>query len=292
MAGWISLHRSIQEHWIWQEKPFDKRSAWIDLLLSANHKDNKFLLGNNLVDIERGSFITSEVKLSDRWGWSRTKVRNFLELLEKDNMLLKESDNKKTVLTIVNYNDYQVQETSKEHQENINKTSKEHQENTNNNVNNVNNDNKSLFMYDEKIKNIVNLLENNIGTIPPILIDDIAEYSKTFDSDMFSEAIKIAANKKVRTVNYVLGILKQWKDNNILTIDDLEAFRNEQKIKSEDKKEKQQTKKTKYNQPAKKTRFHNFDQRTSNYSEDQLESIARKKREEYFKKAEQREKAL
>lgn len=292
MAGWISLHRSIQEHWIWQEKPFDKRSAWIDLLLSANHKDNKFLLGNNLVDIERGSFITSEVKLSDRWGWSRTKVRNFLELLEKDNMLLKESDNKKTVLTIVNYNDYQVQETSKEHQENINKTSKEHQENTNNNVNNVNNDNKSLCMYDEKIKNIVNLLENNIGMIPPLLIDDIEKYSKTFDLDMFSEATKIACNNKKRTVNYILGVLRQWKDNNILTIDDLEAFRNEQKIKSEDKKEKQQTKKTKYNQPAKKTRFHNFDQRTSNYSEDQLESIARKKREEYFKKAEQREKAL
>ncbi len=145
MSGWIKLHRKIQEHWIWQEKPFDKKSAWIDLILLANHKDNKFLLGNELVEVKRGSFITSEVKLSERWGWSRTKVRSFLKVLEEDKMLIKKSDNKKTTLTIVNYSDYQISETAEEHQKNNEETSKKHQKNTNKNDKNDKND-KNIYI--------------------------------------------------------------------------------------------------------------------------------------------------
>ncbi|MBS4535965.1 hypothetical protein GOQ29_10110 [Clostridium sp. D2Q-14] len=125
MSGWISLHRKIQNHWIWQEKPFDKRSAWFDLILLANYKDNKFLLGNELIEVKRGSLIISELKLMERWGWSKTKVRNFLKLLEEDNMIIKKSDTKKTTLTIVNYSDYQDVETAKRPQEDHEKTTKE-----------------------------------------------------------------------------------------------------------------------------------------------------------------------
>lgn len=35
--------------------------------------------------------------------------------------------------------------------------------------------------------------------------------------------------------------------------------------------------------PVPKTKFHNFEQRTSNMTTDELEDIARRKREEYFK---------
>jgi hypothetical protein len=145
MGGWVKLHRSIRDHWLYSEKPFSKLEAWIDLLLSANHKDNKFLLGNELIEVKRGSFVTSEVKLAEKWGWSRTKVRTFLELLEKDNMLVKKSDNKKTVLTIVNYSDYQDTETAKEQQKDSKKTAEEHQKNTNKNVKNDKNDKKKVF---------------------------------------------------------------------------------------------------------------------------------------------------
>lgn len=141
--GWISIHRKIQSHWLWGEKPFDKRSAWIDLILMASHKDNKFVLGNELIEVSRGSFVTSEVKLSEKWGWSRTKVRSFLDLLEKDNMLVRKSDSKKTTLTIVNYNDYQFQETTEEHQKNNEKTSEEQRKDT---INNENNDNKDIYI--------------------------------------------------------------------------------------------------------------------------------------------------
>lgn len=116
--GWISLDRKIQGHWIWsKEKPFDVRSAWFDLLLSANYKDNKFPLGTEMVNVERGSFITSERKLGEKWGWSNTRVRNFLKLLESDGMIIKKTDSKKSTITIVNYSVYQDNESSKKTEE-------------------------------------------------------------------------------------------------------------------------------------------------------------------------------
>ena len=120
--GWICLHREIWQCWLWDEKPFSKAQAWIDLLLLANHSDNKFLLGNEIVTVEAGSFITSEVKLSERWGWSRTKTRAFLDLLQKDNMIVKKSDNKKTAINIVNYSKFQDIETAEKQQKNSRKT--------------------------------------------------------------------------------------------------------------------------------------------------------------------------
>lgn len=86
--GWISIHRKIFDNWLWEEKPFSKGQAWIDLLLMANSSDRKFLLGNELIEVERGSKITSLRKLSERWGWSVKKVNNFLKLLESDGMLV------------------------------------------------------------------------------------------------------------------------------------------------------------------------------------------------------------
>lgn len=159
MQGWIKLHRNIQANWIWTEKPFDKRSAWIDILLMANHKDNKFLLGNELVEVEAGSFITSEIKLMERWGWSKSKVRNFLKVLENDSMIVKKTDHKKTTLTVVKYRDYQVSETTEEPQKDHEKTTKEPQKDTNKNDKNDNNEKNDNNLY----KDIVDRWNNIKG---------------------------------------------------------------------------------------------------------------------------------
>lgn len=110
MEGWISLHRQIQEHWIWKSKePFDKRSAWIDLLLLVNHQTEKIEFDNKIIEVERGQRITSLEKLASRWKWSRHKVSDFLNNLEQDRMLVQVRDKKKTLVSIENYNKYQVQ---------------------------------------------------------------------------------------------------------------------------------------------------------------------------------------
>ena len=146
--GWMPIYRRLQDHWLWQDKPFAKGQAWLDLLLLASHNENEFLFGNQIIKNEVGSFITSELKLADRWGWGRKKVRLFLELLQDEQMIVKKGDNKKTAITIVNYSVYADYELAKEQQKNIKGTSKEHQRNTINNDNNDNNENKYKHIKD------------------------------------------------------------------------------------------------------------------------------------------------
>ena len=146
--GWMPIYRKIQENPLWEDKPFAKGQAWIDLLLLASHNENEFLFGNQILKNEIGSFITSELKLADRWGWGRKKVRLFLELLQNEQMIVKKGDNKKTTITIVNYSIYADYETAKEQQKNNRGTSKEQQRNTINNDNNDNNDNKYIYIKD------------------------------------------------------------------------------------------------------------------------------------------------
>ncbi len=108
MGGWIKLYRQLQDCWIWKiDEPFDKRSAWIDLLMSANHSDHKILFNGELVTIKRGQVMTSIRKLAERWKWSYDKCLRYLKLLEADGMLLKESDKNRTRLTIAKYEFFQ-----------------------------------------------------------------------------------------------------------------------------------------------------------------------------------------
>ena len=107
MAGWVKVDRSIQEHWLWSEKPFSKAQAWIDLILYANHKEAKIMIKHRLIEIKRGQQARSEVTLSKEWGWSRDKVRRFLKLLESDGMVIQQKTNVTTLLTICNYDGFQ-----------------------------------------------------------------------------------------------------------------------------------------------------------------------------------------
>ncbi len=115
MEGWISIHRQIRENWVWKNnEPFDKRSAWIDLLLTVNHKNKKIPFENGFIEIERGQTLTSIKQLSERWKWSRHKVSDFLDQLEQDTMIVQVRDNRKTLISIVNYDTYQVVEEKKD----------------------------------------------------------------------------------------------------------------------------------------------------------------------------------
>lgn len=108
MEGWISLYRQIKESWIWKDKePFDKRSAWIDLILTVNYKDQKIPFENGFIEIEKGQTLTSIKQLAEKWKWSRHKVSDFLDRLEQDTMIVQVRDTRKTLISIVNYSKYQ-----------------------------------------------------------------------------------------------------------------------------------------------------------------------------------------
>ena len=114
MPGWIKIHRQIQNCLIWDDKPFNMASAWIDLLLLANHEDKETIFDKKPILVKRGQRITSVRELSARWGWGKDKTLRFLRLLESEKMIVKDSDSRRTLLTIVNYGIYQDCENENE----------------------------------------------------------------------------------------------------------------------------------------------------------------------------------
>jgi hypothetical protein len=136
--GWIKLHRRITENWLYKEpRVFSRFEAWIYLILSANHKDNKFMLGSRLIEVKRGGMAASIEGLGALWGWSATKVKNFLEDLKRDGMIDYTSSNRGTVISLTNYSLYQDLECSEKlpqaRQENTKDNSDVNQKYTNNN---------------------------------------------------------------------------------------------------------------------------------------------------------------
>ena len=130
MSGYIKLYRQIMDNPFWQDKPFSRGQAWIDLLMLANWGDSKVLDGSEIVTLHRGELVCSQMYLADRWGWSRKKVKGFLEVLQREHMGSVKGTSKGTTLTIENYSKYQdegtAEGTAQEHQKSSAGTSKAH----------------------------------------------------------------------------------------------------------------------------------------------------------------------
>lgn len=161
--GWIKLHRQIMDHPFYtEERVFSRHEAWEYLLLNANHADARIMIDGQMITVERGSFITSNRKLQDRWNWSNTKVSRFLDVLQSEGMITLKSDTKKTVITIDKYGFYQGgddEETTPKRRVNDAEATQKH---TNNNVKNKEND-KKLKMYTPEFEEFWNAYPRKVG---------------------------------------------------------------------------------------------------------------------------------
>lgn len=178
--GWIKLHRKLFDHWLWDNKPKSKFEAWLWIIQKSNHSDNKFMLGNQLIDVKRGQIITSEKKMMALFKWSKSKLRNFLKTLQNESMIEIFSDPKKTTLTVCNYGVYQELETSKRPVKDHKPTAKRPLKDTNNNVKNDKKEENEEKNYSEDSKEfrLSLFLFNNIRKRKPdYKIPDLQKWS-------------------------------------------------------------------------------------------------------------------
>lgn len=227
LQGWIKLHRKVRNHWLFEEKrSFSKFEAWIDLLMDVNHKDREFLLGNELIDIKVGQTVTSIRKLCEKWGWSNSKVTQFLKLLQNEGMITYKSDTKKTIITIDKYEFYQCgvgEEATQNRRENDTKQTRKH---TNKNVKNEKNE-KNITTT----TNPVIFYEQNIGLLSQFQMEELWNWNDDFNgqSEILIHAMKIAMDRNKKNMGFVKYLLKDWMDKGAKSLEDVQAIEIEQK---------------------------------------------------------------
>lgn len=111
MSGWIKLHRSITEHWLYTEKrKFSKFEAWNDILLTVNYLPCKTIIKGKVIEVKRGESALSLESWGKRWSWDKSSVKRFFELLKSDDMIQLKNETVTTRLIICNYDSYQSKE--------------------------------------------------------------------------------------------------------------------------------------------------------------------------------------
>lgn len=100
-CGFVKVNRALQ-YWGWY-KEINTKVLFIHMLIKANWKDEKF----RGTTVPRGSFVSSISKLAEETGLTNDEVRTAISHLLKTNEITKQSTNKFTVFTVVNYSLYQ-----------------------------------------------------------------------------------------------------------------------------------------------------------------------------------------
>lgn len=107
IEGWISLHRKLLDSAVFQNA--DLLKVWIWCLLKATHKDYETMVGMQVVELKTGQFITGRNKGSDELKLKPSTFRDYLKTLEKMGMIELNPDNKKTLITVANWDKYQTE---------------------------------------------------------------------------------------------------------------------------------------------------------------------------------------
>lgn len=122
MAGWIAVTRNLWKHDFFKDSQMSEREAWMWMLGQAAWADTTHRVGGDVLDVPRGSFMTTLRDLQSVFMWgSDTRVRNFLKRLESERMarceIVGRKNAPKTHVTICNYNEYQSSERAAERTE-------------------------------------------------------------------------------------------------------------------------------------------------------------------------------
>lgn len=151
LSNYFQVNRGMLHSERWLNEPFTRGQAWVDLFGLAQFKDSYIRVRGIRVDVKRGQLAYSQLTLGKRWKWSRNKVRRYLSELEKDGDIEQQNNEVTSLITVKNYNEWQLGDTADDTTEG---QQKDNRRDTYKNVKNV-----------KKVKNVKNK-EESIALIP------------------------------------------------------------------------------------------------------------------------------
>lgn len=128
MGGYIKLHRKLLDSEIfWNERLL---KVWVWCLIRASYATRSAVIGHQRISLLPGQFITGQKTASEALEIAPATVWRYLHLLEELGNLTLKTNNKFTVVTVVNWDLYQ----SKDSEVNNKRITNEEQMNTNKKV--------------------------------------------------------------------------------------------------------------------------------------------------------------
>jgi len=248
--GYIKLYRQITDTPVWADS--DKLKLWLMCLMKATHDEKTQVVGNQIIELKAGQFITGRSALSDEFNRDVKKDRRvdgltlfrWLSLFEKMEMLNIKKTNKYSLVTVLNWDKYQGQRTSNEQQLNNKRTSNEQQLNTNKNdknVKNVKNEKKEDICYQQ----IADMYNNTCVSFPRLTkLSDARKKAikarlKTYTADDLQKAFTLAEQsdflKGANNRNWSATFDWMLKDTNLAKILDGNYTNNSNKTGSTEK---------------------------------------------------------
>jgi len=199
--GWVRLYRQIEDNELYFLEPFTKVQAWIDLFLNANHKDNLLSIRGNIVQIKRGQIGWSELTMAKRWQWSKDKVRRYLRLLKTIQQIKQQKTFIITVITILNYDKFQQDNTADKTAERQQKDSRRYTNKNDKNDKSILRKRKNnLMRYDyshswneeKKIDPLKGEIDNILGAFDTQYKKDIGERMYQYNIPLARKSVKDA----------------------------------------------------------------------------------------------------
>lgn len=240
MKGWISLYRTIQNHWIWQDDQYLR--WWLTILLNVNHEPKKFPVNGELFVCQPGQSFMSIQQWTDLFHCSKKTTIKFFELLKKDIMIQTEivgkGNRRKHLLSVVNWAKYQGKETGK-YTETVPECSVNGNPNVPPNKNNKNNKNNILLskidesILDEKEKEFYRISKSFFDLIKSNLVElklstnniEKAKYEK------WVSPIRLLIEKDKKTMSEIREVFKFLKEDDFWK----EQIRTTEKLRKKNK---------------------------------------------------------
>lgn len=129
--GYITIYRQLLDNPI-VTKDSDHIAIWIHLLLTATHKDYDIEHLGKRLTLKRGQLVIGRKLLAEKYKISESKVQRVLKKFETEQQIEQQTTNKNRIITILNYDRYQLNGQQDEQLLNNKWTTTEQQLNTNN----------------------------------------------------------------------------------------------------------------------------------------------------------------
>jgi hypothetical protein len=205
LAGYIKLYRKLLEN------PIMKKAymlqLWVYCLLRANHEPGRTHFGKDDIDVLPGQFVTGRFEISAALGEKPSTIYKRLNALSNTGFLNIKSNNKNSLITVINWNLYQAAEKESSTTGNNKVTTKEQQSSTNKNDKN---DKKYIYSSEhirlaEKLKG--SILSNNPNAKTP---EDLSKWAADFEKMM---RIDKRTEQQIETVMEFSQKDQFWKSN-------------------------------------------------------------------------------